>query len=154
LNYFTKNINLLIGLTDIKQRILSEQTGISQSRISRLVNGAAPDYDEVVAISKFFEAPTSKLTDEELSLEFKDRKSWQEWVEQNKTRENVAQRHLIAVSTAPIKIRAIQDHYVKTISELTGKPQSELHQEIETIFQKLLREYQQMTQANQPDSNP
>lgn len=143
LNYFAKNISLLIVLLDLKQRTLSEQTGISQSRISRLVNGASPDYGEVSALAKAFEVSTTMLTEEDLSARFSDKNSWEKWVEQNRRKEDAAKRHLSAVSTAPIKITALQNHYIKTMSELTGKSEKELQKEIESIFQELLQEFQQ-----------
>lgn len=61
-----------------------------------------------------------------------------------------ASAHLFEVSTAPLRIRAVQAHYIKTISKLTGRPESELHAEIEAIFQQLLLELQRETQANRP----
>lgn len=142
MNHTSLNISYLAGLKKVKQREISEATGVSQSKISRIVNGAEADYDEVVALSRYFKVPKELLISTDLTSQFATLAEYDAWVVKNTAAKVHLDEHLAAVNLAPIALQAIVEHYVRTMAPLTGKTPEELHEEIDSIYQLLLEEHQ------------
>lgn len=142
MNHTSLNISYLAGLRKVKQREISDATGVSQSEISRIVNGAEPDLDEVVALAEYFKVPKELLISTDLTTRFTTLAEYDAWVVKNTAAKVHLDEHLAAVNLAPIALQAIVEHYVRTMAPLTGKSPEQLQEEIDSIYQLLLEAHQ------------
>ncbi len=145
------NIKHLRMLKGVNQVSLSAGTGIKQSKISRVEAGGKLGHVDAVSIANYFGITTEMLLTKDLHEVFKSAEQLDAWNKKEKESKQAAKRHVSEVAASPMMIRALQRHYVKALSELTGKSTGEIQKEIEVIFQQLLLEHQQAVQGNAPD---
>jgi transcriptional regulator with XRE-family HTH domain len=140
MNYTALNIRHLRELKKIKQTHFAKEIGIGGTTLNNYEKGvSATPQDVLEKIVAQFGVTVELIKRDNLVDKFT---TWEQ-VEQWKQAANEAlvkeDNRLKLIRQAPILLEALKEHYIITISKLSGQPEIETAQEIDQIFQRLLQ---------------
>lgn len=106
-----------------------------------------PTHDDTVRLADFFGLPVEMLIRENLEKKFVTWQEVEDWKLQQELAKKRGEQHLAAVAQAPVLLNALVEHYVKTVSDLTGAQPNSIRKEIEQLFHARLKEVQGAAQG-------